>query len=454
MADTKTPAPTLRQIIQADGKAVQGTHTSPLWVSDEGVFSNPTGENTIMHFTTGEDYFNDLIKAIDAATSEVHIAGWQINWDALLQQGLRLYDLVYRNAKRGVKFYVMPWNDTKPVQTYEAQTVLVLHSINDRLKAEKIENAGAVIVMPADSQADKNANYYSHHQKQVIIDRKVGYIGGIDLAYGRFDDANYDLHAKAKGRRVLNSYNNGLPGVEVITAANTVHPDTKLSATDLKAIANGALQVPYMPVAASRDAGWKGTENNIANLHVLSDQQPRQPWQDVHSRMEGPVVAHLMRNFTLRWNTLGPKKKLEVPSAFVQNDIKKGTQIQVLRSAPANMRKAEYSALVSKKGITPPAKEEHDIQEAMKQLIGKSVRFIYIESQFFVSAFGAVANPTGALSPAGQFIKDGAGGIGDKSLWVVRSSDADSQKDMDRPPSNGVCFALITRIVKAILGKH
>jgi phospholipase D1/2 len=115
-----------------------GAHTSPLWVTTLSTFSPPTGGNSIKYFTTGGDYFVDLIQAVDQAEKDVYIAGWQVNWDAQLKRGLRLYDLIYRNAARGINFYVMPWNDTKPVQTYEAQTLLVLNSINDRLKTEKV----------------------------------------------------------------------------------------------------------------------------------------------------------------------------------------------------------------------------------------------------------------------------------------------------------------------------
>jgi phospholipase D1/2 len=456
---TEAPVQTLRQIIQEGGQSAPGAHTSPLWVSNTGVFSQPTGENTIKPFTTGEAYFEDVVREIDKATKEVFIAGWQINWDALLQPELRLYDVIYRNAARGIDFYVMPWNDTKPVQTYEAQTVLVLSSINARLKSEKVAKPGNVLVFAADSQADRNLLYYSHHQKQVVIDRKIAYIGGIDLAYGRYDDATYDLDPNSKHRQVLNKYNPGIPGMQAINKTLTVHPDTVLSAEDAKTVKAGGWQVPYLKVAASKDAGWKGTESNKDDLTILRWDQPRQTWQDVHSRIEGPAVTHLARNFTMRWNTLECLKKLDVPSALVANDITKGTQIQVLRSAPETMRKAEYRALKVKGDTKSPKGVEQDIQEAMKHLIGKAQHFIYIESQFFVSDFGEIVGDTTTLSPAAQYIKDGTagtdGGLTDKQITVARTwaDGINNDEELDRLPTNGVCFALIKRIVKAILDK-
>ena len=137
---------TTHQLLDKTGKPAKASVASNLWVTRPGVFSRPTFGNTIQYFTTGESYFSDLIATLDSASEEVLIAGWQVNWDALLAPGVRLYDVVYRNAKRGVKFFVMPWDDTNPIQTYETQTKIVLESINNRLKQEKVTGAGQVIV--------------------------------------------------------------------------------------------------------------------------------------------------------------------------------------------------------------------------------------------------------------------------------------------------------------------
>jgi phospholipase D1/2 len=34
---------------------------------------------------------------------------------------------------------------------------------------------------------------WSHHEKIVIIDKKVGFLGGIDLCYGRYDNQRHLL---------------------------------------------------------------------------------------------------------------------------------------------------------------------------------------------------------------------------------------------------------------------
>jgi phospholipase D1/2 len=34
---------------------------------------------------------------------------------------------------------------------------------------------------------------YSHHQKTVVIDQQIAYVGGIDIAYNRWDNGEYHL---------------------------------------------------------------------------------------------------------------------------------------------------------------------------------------------------------------------------------------------------------------------
>ena len=123
-ASNPKPNITIYQLVDAKGAPYRAAHTEPLWVdrSRTDVFSESTLGNKIISFTTGTEYFADLVSMCDAATSEIYIAGWQVNWDALLTPTLRLYDLLYRCAKRGVNIYVLPWDDIEPVQTYDDQT--------------------------------------------------------------------------------------------------------------------------------------------------------------------------------------------------------------------------------------------------------------------------------------------------------------------------------------------
>lgn len=466
MLDTKSQSNiSINQIIGADGKALPGTATSNVWVGTPGVFSKPTEGNKIQAFTTGQDYFEDLVASFDNATSEICIAGWQVNWDALLKKGVRLYDVLLNAAKRGVRIYVMPWNDTDPVQTYDDQTKIVLEQIN---KQPGVKNNPVTVVL-AESFATSNKAYFSHHQKQVVVDRSIAYIGGIDICYGRYDDATYDLQADKDGREVLNRYNGCVAPVLKLDAKGDhpklVDPDLMVGAVDkhwplvgkgksnaqiaLEHIQAGGWQVPYEASGVVGTLANSPTiDANTQKLRTLNPgSQPRMPWQDIHSRIEGPAVSDLLRNFVDRWAAAGGKA-LAPPSTPESYNKPGGAFVQVLRSAPGGMRKAEGKAPI------PGGAEDH-IYQAMVQLIQKSSHFIYIENQFFVSDFGDFADfagPSRALSPAAQFIKDGAAGIPDYKLFAARKAYHEATVgDIDKVPQNRICAELIARIQRAIL---
>ena len=459
------PKITVNQIVGKDGSPAAATLTSNVWVGHASVFSRPTEGNKIIAFTTGKEYFADLVAAFDAASSEIYIAGWQVSWDALLAPGVRLYDVLLRAAKRGVKIYVMPWDDTEPIQTYDDQTKAVLESINTRPGV----SGKPVRVLLSRSLAATNSEYFSHHQKQVIVDRKIAYIGGIDLCYGRYDDATYDLHADKDGRQVLNRYNGCVAWVGKLseTDPNIVNADDLNGAVDNTSIpflrksnadvtagkaAGGAWQVPYgKNTSTDTVVNNQRFSSDEMDLHTLDPKrQPRMPWQDVHTRIEGPAVSDLLRSFVNRWNTLGDKR-LDAPASTTAFDKPGQAFIQVLRSAPAALCQAEYKALASKQGVKAPGGTEDDIHAAMVQLIQKASHFVYIESQFFVSDFGRLGGDTGTLSPAAQFVKVGPGGIGDNTLNAIRGlKQYTTSEDIDRQPQNKVCAALIARIRRTI----
>jgi phospholipase D1/2 len=386
----------VHQLLDESGNAATAMHTNTLWVdtSETNVFAQPTSNDKISSFTTGIEYFTDLIAVCDSASEEILIAGWQVNWDALLMPRVRLYDLLLRCAKRGVKICVMPWNDHEPIQTYDDQTKIVLEHINTQLPKN---SKGHVFVTLCGSFASINGSYFSHHQKQVVVDRKYAYVGGIDLAYGRMDDATYNLKADADGRQSLNRYNPGIPPLQALGEKDIVDPDKisgkldsaylrlpltsrelikSAASIQIEKINKGKFQVRYGgPGIVDIAADSASVSSNKPLLMTLdAGRQPRMPWQDIHCKIEGPAVSDLLRNFIARWNVVAKNKLVAAlpPTSFAKAG---DTEIQVLRSAPAAQCKKESNQ--TKSGT------QKDIYTAMKSLIKNSSRFIYIENQFF-----------------------------------------------------------------------
>jgi len=156
-----------------------------------------------------------------------------------------------------------------------------------------------------------------------------------------------------------------------------------------------------------------------ASGKTISSSQPRMPWHDVHSSITGPAVSDLCRNFVRRWNGLAHTyeksySRLAIPKEakplFETFGLKQFTQlqiprvsappaqsvqartgkswVQVLRSAPSAMQQDEARAEARNKNGNTNTPPQNNCLKAMLTVIHSAQKFIYIEGQFFQSAFG------------------------------------------------------------------
>lgn len=198
----------LNQINTQDGKACVA-YSAPDFFLNKGLFAPKRTGNNVRFFTTGEDYFKDVAAAIDQASSSIFITGWQVNYDVLLDGKRSLWQCLHQALKRqtALKVYVMPWlSPSGSVGTYDFETMLAIFQLNAGLPGE-----ARAFCTPSIQQSDMKGLgvAFSHHQKSVVIDNRIGYVGGIDLAYGRRDDNNFSLDASK--RQGNDAYNPGLP---------------------------------------------------------------------------------------------------------------------------------------------------------------------------------------------------------------------------------------------------
>ncbi|WP_169734413.1 phospholipase [Deefgea rivuli] len=518
-------------------------------------FSEPKVGNKVEFFSTGAQYFSNVQAAIEGATSCVFIAGWQVNFDVELTPGKTLLDALSKALKNGADVYVMPWQNVPgAVETGAMTTALAIGLLNGLLG---IKGRAWCLTAPAQSDQGVGNVMFSHHQKSVVIDNKIAYCGGIDLAYGRRDDEQFTL--KANGRSGNELYNSCIPAIhtssrtelqncvtplELLAAIGTtgttrsistfltspsegilawaldkreevtkpisetiedvqdwwsntslmeplidaiqdqaidfVQTEVRNTQSDLKArlahlaAVNGANASSVSSALAAWLAGqpihslppkiadelnqvvkallwlisvqinangWRPSENYERLFKketrampmygtVLDPKiQPRMPWQDVHSRIEGPSVYDLSRNFTERWNatayqletesvtyrralsaltgnkfaaaslpkllkTLGIRvpAKSTLPRINAKHILKApaeaagGCSVQVMRSASKQMLNLEAAA----KGIkgAKASLPQNNCLRAMLKVISSAQHFIYIEGQFFQTDHG------------------------------------------------------------------
>ena len=428
LPENSLPRRNILQIVDAEGNPYKAFATENIWLSP--AFSFPARGNAVKPYFNGKAYFAELITEFAAAKESIYIAGWQVNWDAQLAPNVRLYDCLLEAAQRGVNIYVMPWDDSAPVQTYDEQTKRVLLDINRIVDQER------VFVTPAKSKADAATLFYSHHQKQVVIDQQVAFVGGLDLAYGRYDDDCFELRADADERQGMNRYNGCVPQVGHLGWENLINPDEKNFQ-----VGAHKYQTPYKP----EGPGGVGRAKPIA-AGIDASRQPRMPWQDMHLRIEGPAVSELTRNFVLRWNgprtVSTPQRKLLPLPAKPETYAAKGTcSVQVLRSAPLKMQKNERNQPPLDE---EPTKAQDDIYRAMGLLIEKAKHYVYIEQQFFVSDFGEEVKGKNQQEPSITIQKSASFGP-----WATRIISGNSSEKVQ----NVISKRLIHRIGRAIMSK-
>lgn len=267
-------------------------------------FAEYTEGNVVQAFLGGKEYFSALLAAFKQAKKCIFITGWQVNWDAQLAEGIRLVDTLLESVQTtsGLQVYIMPWENPAQVETYAAATERVFAAMNTHLgrQAFYVQRAGS-----------KSGVMFSHHQKCVIVDEKLAFVGGIDLAYGRYDD-HYGLQANADGRQGINMYNSCIPPIVHRPGYDPMNeyviPVGKYSQEQLQGEIKRAEKrqtdsVQHIIDTVLKHELWQSQGSSKDSVYLDPTIQPRMPWQDYQVQIEGPAVDDLVRNFVLRWNS-------------------------------------------------------------------------------------------------------------------------------------------------------
>lgn len=170
--------------IPADQGALIKLFTNQNW-------SFPFKDNEVDIYTTGYDFFHMLLRDIGKAKNHVHIDSYIFNDDAL---GYMVADELVEKASQGVEVRVIYddvgcWN--------------VKNEFFERMREAGIE---VHAFMPVKFPAFTGKVNYRNHRKLCVIDGKIGYIGGMNIATryikGRSGLAWRDTHLRIRGGAV------------------------------------------------------------------------------------------------------------------------------------------------------------------------------------------------------------------------------------------------------------
>ncbi|XP_021908338.1 phospholipase D delta [Carica papaya] len=213
--------------------------------------------------------WEDICYAISEAHHMIYVVGWSVFHKVKLVRepsrplprggDLTLGELLKYKSQEGVRVLLLVWDDKTSHDKLGISTAGVMQTHDEETK--KFFKHSSVICVLAPRYASSKLGFlkqqvvgtlFTHHQKCVLVDtqasgnnRKVtAFIGGIDLCDGRYDTPEHRLFR------------------------------------DLDTIFKDDFHNPTFP---------PGTK------------APRQPWHDLHCRIDGPAAYDVLINFEQRW---------------------------------------------------------------------------------------------------------------------------------------------------------
>ncbi|KEP49732.1 phospholipase D/nuclease [Rhizoctonia solani 123E] len=344
-------------------------------------FADIRDNNTVKWHIDGHDYFWALSEMLDSAKECIFILDWWLSPEMYLRrppadnQEWRLDRLLHRKAQQGVKIYVIVYKEVTQTMTLSSRhTKNALNELHENVMCLR---------HPDHIGSDSAVQFWSHHEKVVVVDNKRACIGGLDACFGRWDTHNHplaDSHPTDFSRTLF-------PGQDY----------------------NNARVLDFQQV------------DHYVNTQISSLEIGRMPWHDVHMTLIGPVVLDIVQHFIERWNEIKLrkyKKRLHIDWLALPHDVEADPEHPISRH-PHLERWRDIGRQFKQywQGEEGPPDDEYghspygtcrvqvvrsvgdwshgvltedSVQQAYIQLIQEAKHFIYIENQFFISNTGNV----------------------------------------------------------------
>lgn len=151
--------------------------------------------NNIKWYVDGRDYMWAVSVGLESAKETIYIEDWWLSPELFLRrppffnQEWRLDKIIKRAAERGVQVYVIVYKEVQ--QALTCNSAHTKHALR-ALCPEGTPGHGNIHVMRhPDHNVFENFGdmtfYWAHHEKFIVVDYHLAFIGGLDLCYGRWD---------------------------------------------------------------------------------------------------------------------------------------------------------------------------------------------------------------------------------------------------------------------------
>ncbi|TYJ04725.1 hypothetical protein E1A91_A12G112300v1 [Gossypium mustelinum] len=333
--------------------------------------------------------WSDIFDAIQQTRRLIYITGWSVWHKVRLVQDTcpsdyTLGDLLRSKSQEGVRVLLLLWDDptSTSILGYKMDGIMQTHDEETR----RFFKNSSVQVLLCPRIAGKRHSWakqkevgtiYTHHQKTIILDADAGenrrkiiaFVGGLDLCDGRYDSPHHPLFRTLK----------------------TLHNDDY-----------------HNPTFTDSVIGC-----------------PREPWHDMHCKIDGPAAYDVLVNFEERWLKVAKPagiKKLKftyddallrieriqdiigvsdfpIPNdndpeawhvqvlslhevAFSDKQIFRSIDSNSVKGFPKDPKEATSKNLVCGKNVLI----DMSIHTAYVKAIRSAQHFIYIENQYFIGS--------------------------------------------------------------------
>lgn len=400
-------------------------HDTGQYFCNQRQFALPTNGNKVEILHSGKHFLVSAYQTMQEATRFIWMADWQMAYDVELDSrgdsshpgrlSKVIQDII---SKKAVQIRVLLYRSIKDEipGTFDGLVTKTLNALNKKNYPGKV-----IVLQQASTSAQNDAYEYSHHQKFMVVDGGIAFIGGMDFTHGRYETPEFDVVIDPWRHVINDMYNPGASKLRTLSS-------------DEQALLKQGFAPPY---------GGKLLEEGC---------QARMPWQDVHIKIIGPSVVDIHRNFTRRWNAClyhrgtaisSPLKESialpsEINNAWLEHHdartvieaaavSKPGkAMVQIVRSVSSQHLKMEsrevakgkvsipddvtfYTDATIKKTMVDSIeanRESHqaNILNAMVNCIASADNYVYIETQFFISDFGDAGKPKIRQTRAGKIV--------------------------------------------------